>query len=291
MAVAGEARHALAAAEAQRTRFRPVDLLLLGYLAFTSIVALVRPETIARGWLLLSNGLTVLLILLLARDGHGRFGRAMREVYPILLLASLYGGLDLLSGGGAMPVHDAEVQRWEAALFGGQPSRDWWRAAPSAFWSTVLHGAYFSYYPILLVPAILLLARGQLAALRRLVLALMVTFIFCYVWFVLFPVAGPYYEFPRPTGRFVDNPAARLVYRVLAAGSSYGAAFPSSHVAASVAATIAAWRWSRRLGIALAAPTALLTVGVVYCQMHYAVDALAGLAVGLVVGGALTRDQ
>jgi len=30
-------------------------------------------------------------------------------------------------------------------------------------------------------------------------------------------------------------------------------------------------------------PTLLLTVGVDYCQMHYAVDALAGLAVGLLV--------
>jgi membrane-associated phospholipid phosphatase len=29
--------------------------------------------------------------------------------------------------------------------------------------------------------------------------------------------------------------------------------------------------------------TALLTIGVVYCQMHYAVDALAGLAIGAAV--------
>ena len=30
----------------------------------------------------------------------------------------------------------------------------------------------------------------------------------------------------------------------------------------------------------LLVPTVLLTIGVVYCQMHYGVDALAGLAVG-----------
>jgi membrane-associated phospholipid phosphatase len=30
-------------------------------------------------------------------------------------------------------------------------------------------------------------------------------------------------------------------------------------------------------------PTLLLAVGVVYCQMHYGVDALGGLAVGLLV--------
>jgi membrane-associated phospholipid phosphatase len=273
------------------TSLRPVDLLLLGYLGFASIVALARHETTGRGWLLLSNGLTLLLVLLLARNEHGRFGRALREIYPILLLTSLYGGLDLLSGGGTVPVHDAQVQRWEATLFGGQPSRDWWRAAPSQLWSLILHGAYFSYYAIVLLPAVLLLARQQLGALRRLMLALMATFVFCYLWFVLFPVAGPYYEFPRPSGAFVDNPAARLVYRTLAAGSSYGAAFPSSHVAASVAVTIGCWRVSRRLGLALALLTALLTVAVVYCQMHYAVDALAGLVAGAVFGGMLTSGR
>jgi membrane-associated phospholipid phosphatase len=47
-----------------------------------------------------------------------------------------------------------------------------------------------------------------------------------------------------------------------------------------VAATLAAARASRRLGLVLLVPTFLLTVGVVYCQMHYGVDVLAGLAVG-----------
>ena len=39
----------------------------------------------------------------------------------------------------------------------------------------------------------------------------------------------------------------------------------------------------------LLAPTVLLTVGVVYCQMHYAVDALAGLGVGAAVALATAR--
>ena len=37
--------------------------------------------------------------------------------------------------------------------------------------------------------------------------------------------------------------------------------------------------------------TMLLTVGVVYCQMHYGVDSLAGLVVGMGVTGAVARKQ
>jgi membrane-associated phospholipid phosphatase len=142
---------------------------------------------------------------------------------------------------------------------------------------------------IIAVPTVLLFRSGDRAALQRFVLTVMITFVVCYLCFIFFPVAGPYYMFPRPTGEFVDNPMARLVYATLAAGSSYGAAFPSSHVAASVAATLAAGRASPRLGLWLAVPTVLLTIGVVYCQMHYAVDALAGLVVGAAVGMAMAR--
>jgi membrane-associated phospholipid phosphatase len=117
------------------------------------------------------------------------------------------------------------------------------------------------------------------------------TFLFCYVCFLLLPVAGPYYEFPRPTSPFVDNWAARLVYGTLYTGSSYGAAFPSSHVAATVAATLATWLGARRVGLALVVPTLLLTVGVVYCQMHYAVDALAGLLVPIPVALAVWKAE
>ncbi|MGH7500067.1 MAG: phosphatase PAP2 family protein [Gemmatimonadales bacterium] len=267
-----------------RDRLLPVDWLLLGYLAIVTVVAIIRaPRQPSCWWLLPAHALFVLLVLLLRRANVGPVGRMLGEIYPLLLLVGLYGEIGILNGGG-VPVHDALVQRWEAALFGGQVSTEWWRAAPSRFWSAVLHAAYFSYYLIVTVPAIVFLRRGQRAEARNFVFAVMVTFVTCYLVFLFFPVAGPYYAFPHPPAWFIDNPPARLVYATLAAGSSYGAAFPSSHVAAAAAATVAAFRGSRRVGLALVVPTLLLMVGVVYCQMHYGVDALAGAAVGLVWG-------
>jgi len=271
----------------RQPRLLPVDVVLLGYLAVVSAVAIHRAGARpACWWVVAANMLTAALIALLWRPGLGRVGRTLREVYPLLLLVGLYGQLDILNTGGVR-VHDGLVQRWELALFGAQVSREWWRAAPSALWSTVLHAAYFSYYFVVSIPAFYFLHRGDIAAARRFVLAVMTTFVVCYLVFIFFPVAGPYYMFPRPSPWFVDNAAARLVYDTLAEGSSYGAAFPSSHVAATVAAALAAASGSRRLGLVLLVPTILLGVGVVYCQMHYGVDALAGLVVGIVVAVAV----
>ena len=271
-------------------RFRPVDRLLLGYLAVVSVVALARaPHQPGCWWLLGAHALVVPMVLLLTRHGLGRLGRGLREIYPLLLLPLLYGELDVLNGAVGVQVWDAVVQRWELAIFGVQASTAWWQAEPSRLWSAVLHGAYLSYYPIVSLPAFYFAWRGDLRAMRHFVLAVMATFVVCYLAFIFFPVGGPYYAFPHPPAWFTDNLPARMVYGALASGSSYGAAFPSSHVAATVAAAIAAGRGSRWLGLLLVIPTVLLTVGVVYCQMHYAVDAAAGVTVGAAVSWGVGR--
>lgn len=264
-------------------QLRPVDWMVVVYvLAVTLLVAIRAPELPGWPWLLLAHGLILVLVLLVHTPGMGRTGVLLRELYPIVLLAGFYSELDVLNAG--RPVYDALVQQWEATLFGGQPSRDWWRAMPSAAASFLLHATYFAYYPMILMPAVWLAARGRLPALRRFVFGVMAAFIFCYLVFLILPVAGPYYEFSRPTGSFVSNPAARLVYATLSQGSSYGAAFPSSHVAATIAALIGVWAASRRAGMLMLAPALLLPVAVVYCQMHYAVDAVSGVLVGVAAG-------
>lgn len=275
----------------RRGPLRLIDTLMLGYLGVVTVVATlrlaVRPGA---AWVVAANLLIALLIFLLASNRVGRFGRILREVYPIVLIPALYGALDVLNGL-EVRTWDPLVRSWEEALFREQVSLSWWQSSPSRFWSTVLHAAYFSYYFIIPFPLLYFLARKQPERARTVVTLIVATFLVCYVCFLLFPVAGPYYEFPRPTGPFVDNWAARLVYATLAKGSSYGAAFPSSHVGAAVAAVIGTWLGSRTVGAALVIPTLLLTVGAVYCQMHYAVDAIAGLVVPVVVAAAVMTLQ
>jgi membrane-associated phospholipid phosphatase len=111
----------------------------------------------------------------------------------------------------------------------------------------------------------------------------MVTFYLCYVFFLLFPVAGPRYAFPLPHNAATETWPAHTTQWLLDQGDSWGAAFPSSHVAAAVVAAICALRYWRPLGLALAPLTVGLVFAVVYGQFHYAVDAVAGLLVAFAV--------
>jgi hypothetical protein len=260
---------------------RILDKTILGYVAIVSALALYRTQdNPACWWLLGAHVLTVALIFLLQRPGLGVGGRALRETYPVILLVLFYGEIDILNAGG-VPIHDATVQGWELALFGKQISQTLWQEYPSRTASAVFHAAYWSYYSLLLLPVGYFAARKEWLALHRTIYLVILTLLVCYLVFLFWPVVGPYYEFARPDAWFLDNTPARLVYATLASGSSYGAAFPSSHVAATIAATSGAWRGDRRLGIAMLVPTIMLTLAVVYCQFHYGVDAVAGIAVGL----------
>jgi len=261
------------------------DKLIAGYLAFVTLVLLWRgPLADGTPWLLAAHVLFGLALLGIQRQPpNGRLGRAVHALYPLLLLSAFYAEIGVLNdrvGLAAILGHDALLQRWEAGVFGTQVSYEWIRQAPSVFWSGVLHAAYASYYPMILLPAPLLALRNDWDGARRVVFTMLLAYVACYVVFLLYPVAGPNYAFPHPTGAVREVWSARLVYAVLSTGSSVGAAFPSSHVAATVAAVVAVWRAWRPLGAVLVIPAILLTIGVVYCQMHYGLDSLAGVAVG-----------
>lgn len=264
-------------------RWRLVDRLVAGYGVVIAVVATSRLDQRGVGWVLAAHLALPLVAWLAARTRPHGLGRFLHAAYPVLLLPALYASIDMLNGFGAVTTHDGPLLALEQAIFGMQPARDWWRQSPSAFWSTVLHAVYFSYYIIVPLPVVVFLATGRQEAIAPYLDGVIAVFLLCYLTYVFYPVAGPYYEFARPTGEFVANAPARLVYGALSGGSAYGAAFPSSHVAATMAATLGAWRTLPRLGAWLAVPTALLAVGVVYCQMHYVVDSAAGLVLGAAV--------
>jgi membrane-associated phospholipid phosphatase len=269
---------------------RPVDKLIGLYLVFLTFVLVARgvlsePVNIA---LLAAHGLFALLLYLFTRlRPDDTIGNAIHDLYPLILLAALYtelGQINVQLGIEATLARDAVVQRWESTIFGSQIAYDWIRQRPSVFWSGVLHLAYLGYYPIIVLGPILLVLQKRRADARRVLFATMFAFVLCYVVFALYPVAGPNYAWEHPTGVVREVWSARLVYSILGAGSSFGTAFPSSHVAATVAATLALYTVWRGLAIAFVIPTILLIIGTVYCQMHYGVDAAAGLAIGLAAG-------
>jgi membrane-associated phospholipid phosphatase len=216
------------------------------------------------------------------RGGPAQF---VGDFYALILAVFMYTAIGVLNRAAATS-HDLQLQRWEGALFGGQPSFDWIRAQPWPWLSGPLHLAYLSYYLILAAAPLGLLLSGRAQGAREATVLIMSAFYVCYVTFAFFPVAGPRYMLPLPHNAATAVWPARVTQRLLDSAGAWGTAFPSSHVAAALVAGLAAGRCWRPLGAVLLPAAVLLALATVYGQFHYAIDAVAGALVAAAVWAA-----
>jgi membrane-associated phospholipid phosphatase len=262
---------------------------LFGVYLLVSGVALVFPGR-PGGWPILATlhllgaamGLGVVAAVL-RRAGRGtwRLPTLLHDWYPLLLTPFLYTELATLNRGvWGGRYFDPLIQEVDRAVFGSLPSVTLSRTLPYLPLSEALHAAYLSYYLIIYVPPLVLYALGRRGDFRRLVFPLMLTFFVHYLFFVYFPVQGPRYLFPGPGGELREGAVYRLAHRLLEAGSSRGAAFPSSHVGVSVAQTILVFRFLPALAPFVALAATGLAVGAVYAGFHYATDVIVGALLG-----------
>jgi membrane-associated phospholipid phosphatase len=265
-------------------RFRLVDIFTFVYFG-TNTLLLAHPNRPDNWPLLLGLHLLFLAgvpLLVRIQDRHPLF-RFLREWYPMVGLLAMYNEIQYLNRI-LTPDHfyDSWIIDWEGRLFGRQFATDLRGLVPWKPVGEAVHFGYFSYYftlPALFVPLWLMRKYREFAIAMGVVAG---TYYFCYLWYIFFPVTGPYWQFqPFPNAAAEGWFFPELTNRIVAGGSSRGSAFPSSHIAASVAVLGMAGRYLKPVYRLLFIPVILLCIGTVYGGFHYLIDAVAGLGVGL----------
>lgn len=276
-------------------RLNAVDLLTLAYLAFTGLLLVASPHDVPdRARMLAVRAGLFALVVLLAHYRHpqpsGVGHKALNFLshwYPIVLPGYLFEEIHNLVHIVFPQWFDAALIQLDYAMFGVHPTI-WFERHISFAMTELMNFAYFTYWP--LVPGIaLLLWLGRYEQARRthfteFTLSLCIAYYLCYVVFVLFPVEGPYHTL-RHLQQVHEMPGwlfTAAVEFVEKHGRIHGGAFPSAHVAGSVVALVAAFRWSKRLGFALAPLVIGVMISTVYGRYHYAADVWGGVMVGAV---------
>ena len=258
---------------------RPLGLAGL-YLLVTAPTLLPGPWT--TGHVVLA-GLHFTVCALCLQQAHGPEDLGWLSSWAALILIPLfYTEIALLNQSFGAGYHDSLVLSWEGFLF-GSPATELAGKYPYPLLSESLHLAYFSYYPTVYIPPLILFFSRRHEAFQTTVVTLLATASVCFVFFVYFPVQGPRYFGPPES--IPNGPIRALTLSILENGSSRGAAFPSSHMAMTVCQAMVQLRYQPPIGILVTLISVGVGVGAVYGGFHYAIDMLAGAVVGLVVGG------
>lgn len=130
----------------------------------------------------------------------------------------------------------------------------------------------------------LAVVRGR-TLVRRALIAYLFVMLVSYAGFLLYPTTAPH----NGTVRVVDF-ASWLLQVFYDIDQPYGC-FPSLHVAYSFVAAFACLRMDRTVGAAACVWAALIAVSTVYTKQHYAIDAIAGAAIGFAAGALFLRGR
>lgn len=213
-----------------------------------------------------------------------------------------------------LPNLDHIFASWEQTVFGFQPALAFSRALPWPFFSELMDLGYVSYFPMILVVVVFYFL-FRYAEFECTAFVIIASFFIYYVIFILVPVTGPtfYYKavgiediargvFPNmhdyfthyqdclPAPGYTDGVFYQMVEDVKAVGERPTAAFPSSHVGVStVLMLLSLHTGNRRLFYLMLPFYVLLCLSTVYIQAHYAIDALAGFASGILLYFILMR--
>ena len=267
----------------------PVDFarwtttLTASYLAITAaLIAILGNGVPRRYWLVVAHVTCAASLLILDRSRPRGILRVVRDWHPLMLFPLLYKEVELV----AAVIGDwrltAAIPTWESALFGGQPSQYLSERLALVPLSEYLHFCYAAYVIVIPSVAAYWYVSGRRVAFGELLLMLSAVMLGSYLFFIVLPVDSPYYLSPHLGPPLSGHFFFDLVHQMSARGGARGGAFPSAHVSGAVV-TLVAWRHQRRLAYLLVPITGGVMFATVYGRFHYALDALAGAVLAIVV--------
>jgi membrane-associated phospholipid phosphatase len=218
-----------------------------------------------------------------------------RHWYPLPLYLFLFEEL----GGFVHAIFPQWIDQWlidfDYRCAGGMQPAVWFARFASPAVNDFMQFAYMTYFLYLfLLPAVLYARKDRLAFWTTMTATAVANYS-VYAIAVLLPTESPYHAFAwlraQPLAGSYCTAVIDLIERF---GRVHGAAFPSAHVAGSMVAMCAGWRYRRWLFRICLPFFASMCVATVYGRYHYVADVLAGLLVGhfaFVAGDWLMKRQ
>ncbi len=270
---------------------RSVDLACGMYVALVGTGILAFRDRID-GWeryALLHMGLLVAiasLTLIVARRPGIRGLSVVRAIYPIAVIAIAWGELDRI-----VPMLFGNywatdpIVRADRFLFGISPTV-WVQQLYSPVLDELMSLFYSGYYFFMPLIVFVFLLRGRVEELGRVISIVCFALLSCDLLYLLLPALGPRMADATAgahTREYGGYLFAEITRGIQSGGGIRGGCFPSSHVVGAILWPLASARYEPALGRSIAPIAIGVPPATVYLGYHHAVDALAGIILGLVI--------
>ena len=207
--------------------------------------------------------------------------RVVRHWYPLPLYLFFFEAL----GGLVHAIFPQWMDQWlidfDVWFTGGvQPAVRFARIASPAL-NDFMQFAYMTYFVFLFLLPLILYLRGESRPFWTTTVATAIANYSVYVIAVLAPTESPYHAFAWLRAQPLEGSYCTAVIEFIERfGRVHAAAFPSAHVAGSMVAMLASYRYRRWFFWTCLPFFASMCVATVYGRYHYVADVFAGLAVG-----------
>lgn len=268
-----------------------IDRWATVYLIVSGIYPLLRPEICPHPYIRATVHILVAVFVWFApallRKSKKTILVFIGETYPPLMFTFYYMEMEHLGivFRDFRNSFDPTLIALEQAIFNCQPSIVWSQSWNWPWFHELMEFAYFSYYLLPMIVMFLIFKHQAISnnlrwgKLRAFIRDLSATMLVCYTLYTFFPAWGPKYLQLEPIN--VDGWIFTDIMRYIHShGAILGAAFPSSHVAATMIYWWHLWILSPRHRIWISLLFALLSMSTIYCRYHYVVDVLGGLFIG-----------
>jgi membrane-associated phospholipid phosphatase len=283
------------------------EWVALSYLSFSSLMVVAFGKNLAHPWRLIgAQAIAAIFIFVLCSLGarareraqlegvklSTRFWRFWRCWYPHLFFLFCFEELAYLVHLVNPKWQDAKLIAFDHALFGVHPSV-WLESFATPLRNDLMQLAYLTYFVYLLVLGGILYRSKEWHAYWSVITYSAVAYTIGYLIAVVFPIESPWFAMAGMWHRELNGgPFTAIVSFIEHYGRVRGAAFPSEHVAGSVAALWGAWRFRRWLFWVMLPLIAAMCLSTIWGRYHYVADIFGGIAtgtVGYLIGSAIMK--
>jgi membrane-associated phospholipid phosphatase len=231
----------------------------------------------------------------------GRWWHFWRHWYPHLFFLFCFEELAQLMTLVTPKWQDAKLIAFDHWMTGVHPSI-WLEQFVTPGRNEFMQLAYLTYFVYLVVLGGILYYRREWKAYWSVMTYSMVGYSIGYIIAMVFPIESPWFAMAGMWKESLDGgPITATINFIEHYGRVRGAAFPSEHVAGSIAVLWGAWKFRRWLFWVMAPLVFLMCVSTIWGRYHYIADIFGGMVtgtLGYVIGswvmerkGAVTTDS